>query len=410
MKSRVIIALLLSFSLAFGSGLLIKGVNLIDAKKERVLKGVSILIRDNKIVKVGKFKSVKGVEIIDATGCYALPGLIDAHIHISLPESFKDLFLLKKPFLSYYAASSLRKMLSIGVTTVRDVAGIGEVTIGAKMAWKKGLIFGARPVVCGYGITSTGGHGWQLSREADGPAEFRKAVRAQFKLGADFIKLLPPYSKEEAKAAIEETHLQEKRITVHSGVFKKAYDYIRWAVMFGVDSVEHAYAIPDDVPEEMARKGIALVPTLAILHELIPVYQRMEGYEWKVKKYKESTTIFKKAAKLGIAMGVGTDFVDQFQVQYPDCYIKELKFFISCGYSPMKTLKAATLINARILGMEDRLGSIEPGKTADIVIVRENPLKNIEALRYPLYVIQRGRVVVMRSPSNPEQVHFIQEI
>ncbi|MGQ9471590.1 MAG: amidohydrolase family protein [Candidatus Aminicenantales bacterium] len=215
----------------------------------------------------------KEAKIIDAKGKTIIPGLIDAHLHFTYPPKEEEFFFINEAISAFRAAAFLRKMLFIGVTTVRDVASFQKVGYEARKAFNSGILEGSRPIVTGPGITSTGGHGREgyrlgIVEEADGTDGFRRAVRARIKQGADLIKVLPPYSREEILAAVEEAHFHEKFITVHSGVYKVQYDFVRWVVEAGADCIEHAYALPEDVIPQIAAKKIYCIPTLSILIKL----------------------------------------------------------------------------------------------------------------------------------------------
>jgi len=293
--------------------LAITQARLIDGTGSPPLENAVIIIKEGKFAEVGpegKIDIPKNAEVIDVKGKTVIPGLIDAHVHIVYPPNKEETYLVNDSIGSFRAAHFLHRHLMGGITTVRDVAGYHNVSVMAKKAFREGILVGSRPIVVNQGITCTGGHGterWNLVLEADGPSGFRKAVRAQLKAGADLIKILPPYSQEEIKAAIEETHAHEKFITVHSGIFKEQYDFVRWAVEYGADCIEHAYTIPDDIIQMMADKGIYNVPTLSILAKLAVEYSDKPDWEWKVKKYRESEIIFQKMRKAGVKTAVGTD-------------------------------------------------------------------------------------------------------
>jgi imidazolonepropionase-like amidohydrolase len=379
--------------------LVITQARLIDGTGSAPLEDAVVVIREGKFAEIGTAEAVKvpkEAEIINVNGSTVIPGLIDAHVHITYPPNREETYVVNDSICSFRAAHFLKRHLMGGITTVRDVAAYHNVSIMAKKAFYEGILIGSRPIVVGEGITCTGGHGterWKLAFEADGPDGFRKAVRAQIKAGADLIKILPPYSPPEIKAAIEETHAQEKFITVHSGIFKQQYDFVRWAVEEGADCIEHAYAIPDDVINMMAKKGIYNVPTLSILAKLADEYEKKPGWEWKVKKYRESEIIFKKMRKVGVKMAVGTDAIFSYMNEYPGMFFEEIERFVKLGYTPMEAIVAATKISAEVCHAADKLGAIEEGKIADLLVIEGDPLKNIECLRNISMIIQDGKVI-----------------
>ena len=381
--------------------LVITRARLIDGTGAPPVEDAVIVITNGKFAAIGPRGEVaipQGAEVIDVQGKTVVPGLIDVHVHITYPPKEEEFFLVNDSISTFRAVHFLHRHLMGGITTVRDVAAYHNVSIMAKKALRERLFIGSRPIVVGEGITSTGGHGterWQLAVEFDGPAEFRRAVRQQLKAGADLIKVLPPYSREEINAAVEETHAHERFITVHSGVFKEQYDFVRWAVEAGADCIEHAYAIPDDVIQMMADKGIYDVPTLSILAKLADEYTQKQkpGWEWKVKKYRQSEEIFRKMKKAGVKMGVGTDAILQYMAEYPGMYFEELERFVKNGYTPMEAIVAATKVNAEICHASDKLGTIEKGKLADLLVIDGDPLGDIKALRHVQLIIQNGEVI-----------------
>jgi imidazolonepropionase-like amidohydrolase len=272
----------------------------------------------------------------------------------------------------------------------------------AKKAYREGLFIGSRPIVVGMGITCMGGHGMEDGPgrviEADGPAEFRRAVRSQLKAGADLIKVLPPYSREEIEAAVEETHYYGRLITVHSGhsglMLGEYEDFVRWAVEAGSDCIEHAFAIPDDVIERMAEKRTYCVPTFAMLLRIAEkVLKKNPGEEEKAERWLNSVNIFKKMKKLGVRMGIGTDAVREDMVAYPGMYFEEIERFVEHGYTPMEVIMAATRVNAEICGIADKVGTLEAGKLADLLVIEGDPLQDIKALRNVKMIIQEGKII-----------------
>lgn len=382
--------------------LAVVGARLIDGNGGAPIEDAVIVITGEKFSAVGAKGRVTvppDAEIIDVKGKTVIPGLIDAHIHFTALPNPTDPASNNAAYVAFRSADMLRKCLGVGVTTVRDVASYWNVAIAARQAFNDGLLIGPRPIVSGQGITSTGGHGTEGRTEGqvvevDGPDGFRMAVRAQLKAGADIIKVLTPFTKEEVAAAVQEAHLHERFIAVHPSQFKAQFDFMRWTVQAGADSFEHAYAVPDDVIPEIAAKKMYCVPTLAILRILANQYKaRGPEWDWKVAKYVESEQIFKKLKKAGVRMAVGTDAVTENLVEYPGLFFKETDEFVELGYTPMETIVAATKIGAEVSDAGDRLGTVTVGKLGDLVVLEKDPLANIGNLRTAQIVIQGGRVV-----------------
>lgn len=384
------------------SVLAITGARLIDGTGDAPVDDAVIVITGNKFSAVGRRGQVTvpaDAEVIDVKGRTVIPGLIDAHIHFSAAVNPTDVERNNAAHAALRSADLLRRCLMVGVTTVRDVASFENVGIAVRQAFDDGILIGSRPIVSGQGITSTGGHGTEGHstggvQEVDGPDGFRLGVRTQVKAGADIIKILCPFSKDEVTAAVEEARLHEKFVTVHPSLFRAQYDFLRWTVKAGANCFEHAYAVPDDVIPEIAAKKMYCVPTLAILRILGNQYKaRGPEWEWKVRKYFESEEIFRKLRQAGVRMAVGTDAIVNNLVEYPGLMFKETDEFVELGATPMETIVAATRIGAEVSDAADRLGTVEVGKLGDLVVLEKDPLANIANLRTAQIVVQNGRVV-----------------
>jgi imidazolonepropionase-like amidohydrolase len=382
--------------------LAVTGARLIDGTGAPPIDNAVIIITGDRFTAVGRRGDVSipaEAEMIDVKGKTVIPGLIDAHIHVSWSPRPADRSTANAAHAAYRSADLLHRCLMVGVTTVRDVASFTNVGIMARQAFNDGVLAGSRPIVSGQGITSTGGHGTEgqmegLVMEVDGPEGFRMGVRTQLKAGADLVKVLCPFSREEVAAAVEEAHLHEKFITVHPSQFKARYEFLRWAVEAGADCFEHAYAVPDDVIPLIAAKKMYVVPTLSILRILGNQYKsKGPEWDWKIRKYFESEEIFKKLKKAGVRMAVGTDAVADNMGEYPGLFFKETDEFVELGYTPMETIVAATKIGAEVSDAGERLGTIEKGKLADLLVLDQDPLADIKNLRTAQVIIQSGRII-----------------
>jgi imidazolonepropionase-like amidohydrolase len=368
---------------------------------------VDIIIEGDRIVRIGApAESPAGAEVIDARGRTIMPGLIDLHTHLTYVHSFG----LPAPVsdesqagAALRGAERLRYFAESGITSVRDVASHGMAPFLLKEEVAAGNIPGPRIFAAGQLIVGEGGHGSEgmatrtapdypdaAVREATGPDDWRKAVRTNFKRGADLIKLASHFSQEEVDAAVDEAHKLGLRITVDSESI-----YTAMAVKAGVDSVEHPLPRSDDTVKIMAQKGIASVPTF-VPYQYI---NAMGGYYGSTSRRFtiSDASMFAMGGKLraaGIKLGVGTDLVVDWHRHLPDAYVQELRNFRRLGYSAPEALVAATKTNAEILGMDDRLGTLKPGKLADLIIVNGKPDQDLEDLKKVDLVIVGGRVVV----------------
>ena len=356
----------------------------------------------------------KDAVVYDVTGKTVMPGLIDLHSHLTFLEGADAMNIYSAANMSG-AESVMRGVkrmatyLESGVTSVRDVASHGDAPFVLKRLQAQGEVPGPRILTAGQLITQTGGHGAlhafgpgfpevangnpnSMVRVASGPDQWREAVRIQFAKGADLIKLASEYSQAEITAAVDEAHSLGLPVTVDSEPH-----YIDMATKAGGDSIEHPLPRSDAAVELMAKRGIASVPTLVAYR----VIQRGSGgYFGSTSRRFElnETTIEAMAAKLrraGVKMGIGLDVVALAGTGYlPGSYIDELESFNRIGFTKAEALVAATKTGAEIMRMGDRLGTIEPGKLADIIVVDGNPDEDFAALRKVKTAFVNGRLML----------------
>lgn len=374
--------------------MVLTNARLIDGTGREVMENASIIIKGSRFDRIvkGEINLSDYENVINLEGRTVLPGLIDTHYHMNYPDFSNEPPLLNEAICAYRSVPYLYKHLMGGITTIFDAGGYHNVTVMAKKAFREGYLKGSRPIVCGERINGTGGHGvsrFDMAFEADGPDEFRKAVREQLYAGADIIKILPPYSREEVNAAIEETHLHQKKVAVHSGIYNKQYQFIRWAVELEADIIMHAYALPDEVIKEMGEKGIFCVPTMTIMMK----NQLRNRFISDNEELHEYEIIFRKLRDAGVKMGIGTDALYEFMKENPGLYFLEVERFVKNGYTEMEAIEAATRIGAELLGIDNILGTIEEGKIADLIVVDGDPLSDISNLRRVVMVMQNGSIV-----------------
>jgi len=394
------------------------GGTVIDGTGGAPLADATVLLEGERIQAVGRRRDVAvppGTRSIDVTGKWVLPGFIELHAHLTLPQYGMNADNTE-------ATRALRALhymdlyLRSGITAVLDVGGMPEAYQALMRGQREGSVTNpVRLFPVGRIITSTGGHGGQMpgmARQADGPWDFRLAVRENFKAGFRHIKLTPTFTPEEIAAAVDEAKILGMRVTVHGGGVHDTWpvtSMTRIAVEAGAHSIQHLNQMDDDVLDLMAAKRVHLVPTLTVLRALyrsgtIPRVL-VEPRGWTVSMHED---LFRKARQRGIVMGIGTDGVGRITPGYPDLfpgighapgwYFDEMKYFVELGASRMETIVAATKNGAVILGEESRLGTLAPGKLADLQVLRGNPLESFDALGNPELVMVGGKQYTFSSP------------
>lgn len=376
------------------------GGTLVDGTGKEPVANAVIIIEGDKIKEVGqagKVKIPKEAQKIDASGKWILPGFIDCHIHLTSETSDLEYYRDSNSLATLRALQLMNMYLRCGVTAVRDVGSHVEAMQALLRAQRNGYIDSIRVYPCGNLLTITGGHGYGMhgSMAVDGPWEWRKAVRQMYAAGFKHIKISPQFTLEEARAAVEEAKMLGLRITAHGGGFSDTIptSMTRIAVEAGVECIEHLNEMTDDVLNLMAERGVFDVPTL---YTYYASYQRDDISRFLIEKRGWSMamheTLFKKAYQRKIVMGIGTDANGEYRELYPQIYFEEMKYFQRLGMSPMEVIVCATKNGARILGLEDELGTVEAGKAADLQILKADPLKSFDNLGNPEIVIMRGKV------------------
>ena len=385
--------------------LVLRGGRIFDGTGAPTEQG-TLVIERNKILKILPASSTewpKNAEVVDVRGKTVLPGLIDLHTHLTYPLTEGDVqHAPSEADATLRAVEKLRYFLESGITSVRDVGSQGDVTFRLKEWVRDNRLAGPRVFPAGQFITAEGGHStentpdewirWMgATRIASGPDDWRLAVREQFHKGADVIKLGSHFSLEEVKAAVEEAHELGLKVTVDAETF-----YIRRAVEAGVDTIEHPLPRTDETIQLMAQKGVAADPTL-VPYQII--FDEWGGYFGSTSRRftfsnEANLEMLKKLRRAGIKCGVGTDLILHWYRYLPGPYIRELKNFVAAGWSVREALVAATKTNAEILDMDDRLGTLQPGRLADVLVVSGRPDENLDELANVDLVIRDGYTVV----------------
>ncbi len=403
----------------------LKAARMFDGKSDALVKPGLVVVTGGKIVATGAGASVPaGAEVIDLGDATLLPGFIDAHTHLT-SESTDDwkqdaLDGLEKTIAeqSLDATVFARKTLMAGFTTVRDVGSSNYMDVGLRNAIRNGKVVGPRMLVATYAIGSTGGHcddsaGYRaglFGRESDaregvanGPDQIRYAVRLAHKYGADVIKTCasggvlsltddvdtPQLTQEELNALVEEAHALRRKAAAHCHGAEAA----KRAIRAGIDSIEHGSFLDDEALDMMKQHGTFFVPTLmAIVGEQERIARGLYFPPQILAKANAASTAarktFQRALAKGVRIGLGTD-----AAVYPHGRnAEEFGQMVDLGMQPVDALKSATSGDAELLGIADKVGTLESNKIADIVAVPGDPTENIRQTEKVLFVMKEGTV------------------
>lgn len=387
---------------------LIKNVLVIDGKGNQ-LSNASIFVKGNIIedIFVGEKKS--GSEdfdiMVDATGKVAIPGIINCHVHLGMNAGAHPMNALAASTnlqVLMQAIENARKVIKKGITTVRDCGAKEFEIVLLRDHIEKGTVAGPR-ILAGQAIKITGGH--FTGRVVDGPVESKRAAREQIHAGVNFIKLMasgglgrpneepgaPELDMDEMMAAINEGKKHNLKSAAHAHGKQSMLN----AIEAGVDTIEHATFMDQEIIEAILKNDLTVVPTFQPYHQIttLGVKAGLAGYmvESAKKVYEEKLPRFQKALAAGIKIAFGTDAGAPYTPH--EDVVTEAKIMLDMGMKPMEVLASCTLNAAKALGIEGRLGSLEKGKIADIVLLNGNPLQKIQNLGEVYKVIKDGTLV-----------------
>ncbi len=383
-----------------------RAARVFDGFSEHAIEDGAVLVEDGRILSVGPAADLPaGVEIMDLGDVTLLPGLIDAHVHLVWSASAEphEVVGRESPALTALrCANNAGLHLRAGVTTVRDVGATGGLSVDIARAVELGILPGPRVIAAGRAIAMTGGHGWFLGREADGPDAVRRAAREEMKAGATCLKLMasggvyghaeepgsPQLTVEEMCAGVEEAHRAGRKVAAHA----YSAEAIGNALDAGVDSIEHGSFLDRETAARMRESETYLVPTISVYAAMSKKGPELGSPEYIQRKTAEvldaSSEAFRLALDVGVPIAAGTDCGAPGHPHgtLPD----ELRLMVESGASPIQALRFGTSAAADLLGLGGEVGSLEPGKRADLLAVDGDPTSEILALREVRLVLRDG--------------------
>jgi imidazolonepropionase-like amidohydrolase len=390
---------------------LLTNCTIVDATRSDPLSDATVLIEGDRISEVVPTseqpvdEDADHVETFDLEGGYVIPGLWGLHTHLGAIFPDADGITTGETVAERAIRGGRNAMdaLRAGVTGLRVVGDREYIDVAWRDAFEDGLFVGPRLFVSGEYILATGGHGHDIpwTYEVDGPYEMRKAVREQLKQGVDWIKLgvtggvatagesmqESQLTVDEIEAATEVAHLKGKNVTVHAG----GPAGVKTAIRAGVDCIEHGYYLDDEAIQMMVENDVYYVPTMFVTQ--YDEFMEQSGMaEYQKSKARGAADAhregFRKALEAGVKMAPGAD-----SSPIAEHTLVDIEQFVEAGMTEMEALTAATQTSCEICGVEDELGSVEPGKLADLAVLSADPLEDISHIRDVEYVFKNGNVV-----------------
>ena len=414
----LLVSLAAALSGAASETVSVAAARLLDVESGKVLRDRVVRIEGGKISSIDPRAPGEAVthDLGDVT---LLPGLIDVHVHLVGAEEQTpyERLIETTARAAIEGVANARATIEAGFTTVRDLGSRDAADVALRDAIAAGRIVGPRMLVAVKSLSSTGGHGdrndlpddievHRLSGIADGPDEIRRKVRENVKHGADWIKVLATggvmsagtdpnsadYTEEELRAAVDAAASKGRDVAAHA----HGTEGIRRAVRAGVRSIEHASMLDDEAIALIRERGTYVVPNPYTNWHIIE-RGAAGGFEpYQIEKSKEVYELKLESLRRAIRAGLNVAYGTDSGVQPHGANGRQLRIFVDAGMTPLEALRSATLVNARLLRMEGRVGVLRPGAFGDLIAVPGNPLEDIAVAERPTFVMAGGRVVLAR--------------
>lgn len=387
------------------------GGTVVSVEDGRLIPDAVVVVEGQRIIQVGPRGEVQppvDARIINTDGRWIVPGLMNMHVHFGLKLPGAAGAELQNETDAQQAlrmAHNAERSLRAGVTSVRLVSELHGNDFALKRAIQRGEAIGPRIETAGELIVPTGGHGFL---EVDGPYAFARAAREQIKQGASWIKIAisggisdthgdiaaAPMTDEELSVLIDVAHRNGVRVTAHNGSPQAAMQ----ALEYGIDSFEHGYHLTDPVLRRMAKDEVWLIPTIVVSQPGAKAfYQRIGSPDWYLARVdsvgRDHWAVLQKAIRMGVPIALGTDQFPFEDNEGTTATVREAELYVDAGMTPLQALQAATIQPARMMRRDADIGSIAPGKYADLIIVDSDPTKDISSLRSLGFVMKGGAVV-----------------
>jgi imidazolonepropionase-like amidohydrolase len=382
---------------------------MLDVKTGAVVANAVVVVADGRVVAAGANVAVPaGARVVDLGAVTLLPGLIDCHTHImaASADEYATMLLTKsEAYRALEGAANARRTLMAGFTTVRDVEneGSGYADVALRDAINRDLVVGPRMMVATRAIAAVGQYNpFGVSPDLpdfprgaqmiSGAEEARRAVREQIGYGADLIKVYadwdyPTLTVDEMRVVVEEAHKAGRRVAAHA----TTPEGIRNALAAGVDSIEHGWGADRATLETMKQRGVWLVPTQGAIVDLVAEAKDERSRKGLGDLLAKIREMLKTAREVGVKIATG---YDPAEARWHGKNAREIVALRAAGFSSLEAIRAATTSASELMGWQDRVGSLEPGKFADVIAVAGDPLVDISQLEHVVFVMKGGEVVL----------------